>query len=742
MSEPISEKRRHGYKDLIDYLAKAGDVQRVQQALLNFKFIALKCDANMHFDVLDDFDRATALQVSPAVAQLCHAYGIVLPLLAQRPELTAQLLYNQLRWLDGRAPDLDQSLTQIHAVLSTKKYWLEASAPLPGANTSATSYFPLPPNTVLQAVAMDTTDGPVLAAATSTGDVEIYALRSGKFLKRRQLATRTNAFTITNDGTVFAYAIPDGTIHTTNSAATLAGRPNETHLLCLSLHELVGVRNDNVLVCWNHRQRAIEVLATDLPAPLIALKATPDNHSFVFVAGHTNQRLGWAVREAGGWAVKMLPYHGPPLRCATLDPSGTYILLASLDRRLLVMRLASGEIVAQLSYEQAQDVPIRGRPAQCALEAESAGGRAFIATQAGDLACWNWATGQTTWLESYRGVSEVGHVTHLDLLPLLGRLICITETTARLLSLHALTDPLPRHNARVTQCAITAAGEVVSVSEHDSTIRWWTRTGLQPLAIQPQLIPPSTVTPIGNSASVVVGDQQGGVGLRGLSDRQAFSGMGTSLGEPLVSVFYGGNNCPEGGTQCVFLGGRSGKVVAVDFATRRQGVIYHPPANRTQIKLLPSAAPALCWSIYRDQEQKTQGFESVIARVTGVDTERRVFATSLLINDVAVAPLEEFIAVATTTTRVFARHDEEWLPCYERSTQASHLAFLDGRLLAVILAGEPWLEIWRIEVGLPTIAAIELLAQPECLTSRDYSLVVGLRSGELMSLTLRAAGWV
>jgi hypothetical protein len=86
------------------------------------------------------------------------------------------------------------------------------------------------------------------------------------------------------------------------------------------------------------------------------------------------------------------------------------------------------------------------------------------------------------------------------------------------------------------------------------------------------------------------------------------------------------------------------------------------------------------------------------------------------------------------------RIGHEWQRIYDRKMSAEFVAFLgDERLLAVVPQGARWLEIWQVAHGLPTVAAIDLPGEVSCFSARDDRLVVGLRSGDLMSLRVHTS---
>jgi hypothetical protein len=81
-----------------------------------------------------------------------------------------------------------------------------------------------------------------------------------------------------------------------------------------------------------------------------------------------------------------------------------------------------------------------------------------------------------------------------------------------------------------------------------------------------------------------------------------------------------------------------------------------------------------------------------------------------------------------------------FFPAYEKSVKSSQLAVLDCTgLLAVSRADDHWLEIWRLQRGLPVVSAAELPDDVTCMAARGDRVVIGFSSGEVIWFRLRKA---
>jgi hypothetical protein len=106
--------------------------------------------------------------------------------------------------------------------------------------------------------------------------------------------------------------------------------------------------------------------------------------------------------------------------------------------------------------------------------------------------------------------------------------------------------------------------------------------------------------------------------------------------------------------------------------------------------------------------------------------------------DLAVSEDGGCLCVAGESVLILAEQRGEWTTLYRRDTSAKYVAFLgEGDLLAVVLlTEEPWLEVWRMTAGLPTVAAAHLPGKASSLSARGDRVVLGFLSGDLMSLRL------
>src|SRR5206468_1073316 len=109
-------------------------------------------------------------------------------------------------------------------------------------------------------------------------------------------------------GLIFVHA--DGSIRPEFGLASFAGRAGETLLGLVPGHGVLAVRPDDALALWDPEGGKETVLATALPAPLVALRVSRDGGVALYVAGQGPQQLG-VVRHTGAWSARSLAWTGP-----------------------------------------------------------------------------------------------------------------------------------------------------------------------------------------------------------------------------------------------------------------------------------------------------------------------------------------------------------------------------------------------------------------------------------------------
>jgi hypothetical protein len=640
--------------------------------------------------------------------------------MAERPELALQFLFNRLSWTAPLDPALSTILPRWGAHLEARGLWLRAAAPLPGAKARSEVRLALETPTGIQSLAPG---GGALAAATAEGVVEVRDTRQGGLDRRRLPASGIGAVALREDLTV-AYLTRAGVMGVETSDAALAGRAGEAILASHPRHGLLGVAQNHSLMAWNPEENTVNVLAEHLPQPLIALRLTPDGEAALFVAGRRPQMVGLSRWDGHKWRTSTFTHEGPPVVDADLDPQGEQALLLCWDRSVkLVAAHDLDTPLAGLRYET-RPGGLQGQPRKVRFGRGESAGWAFFATEAGHLACWRWQEDLVVRLENFRrGVTDPSFLAVFEVMPDTGRLFYSTETFGREISLSDDHRSAGGHLVTVAACLLTDSGKVVSLSELEQTVRCQTFNT------------PTALAPRPGSDEVFMGNSQGLFWVQSPHRPATSHDLVLVLAERLVSLV------PLSPHQ-VLAAGKGGRIMKLNLKKERFERVWSGTGFRQQEKILPVGGAGLCWSLYREE---MAGHRLVISLVTGVNRERVVLKTekSFVFLDAAVSPDGASLALAGEVVEVFrlVRQGLWRRPTltlqHRRQTTVKWAAFLgQGDLLAVILADSPWLEVWGVEEGLPTVAAAELPGEASCLAARGHRLVVGFASGDLMSLAL------
>jgi hypothetical protein len=706
------------------------------------EFVETKAAAGLSYDLLADLDRALHRWDCTCLHQLRQALVQAVSWMAGRPKISLQVFFNRLNWIDPVAPALKSALTRWDAYLEARGFWLKAAAPLPGTEAKSSTRLTLGTPTVIQSLS---SNGSALAAATMDGALELRDTVQGTTLDRRQIrASGIVAIALRQDLTV-AFTTREGVIGIETSDAVLASREGEKILTAHPRHGIFCVDQNHSLVAWNPEKNSITLLANNLPQPLVALRLTNDGAMAFFVAGHDPQLAGFSCWDKNTWRTATFIPKFPRVIDADLDPMGKQALLSCLDRsiRLLTVENPSTSLAVLKNYE-AHSEGIQGKPQKVRFgKNKPSAGWIFFATGSGHLAAWHWEDNQLVRLENFhRSITYPSSLSVFEINPNTGRLFYSTETFGREISQTDVYRSTGGHLATVTSCQLTDTEKVVSLSEPEQTVGWFTSNGLTPLAGQ-SLRFPSALAARPGSDEIFLGDSGGYIWVQHPHRPSPDHNRIQVTIEDLVHI-------EALSPHQVLAAGKSGRIVKVNIKKERTQVVWSGSGFRNQLKILPAGRAGLCWSVYRDE---LIGDSLVISLVTGVNRERVVLKKepSFFYFDTAISSDGAKLALAggeavevfrSVRKRFWRRPD--WVLQLRRETKVKRLAFLGhGEFLAVILFDSPWLEVWAVDEGLPTVASAEIpgllvpaIGGASCLGTRGHRLVVGFHSGNLMSLLL------
>ncbi len=589
-------------------------------SLGDLHFVHAKCFAGMLADLRADYQRAAG--IGPAEDDAIRRVGIVgaavavaSPDIRERPGLTLQACANQLRWMADAQAD-GALVGRVAAARDwldrNRPVWLSAEAPLPQSAHGVSDLTRLAISTALQS--LDAQDRR-LAVAELSGETVIYDLTAGVELDRRKLAGRRIAGIAPAPvaGRV-AWIQTDGAVGAETTDAQLPGRPGERRLLFDQSGHVLVVREDHALVAWDPRRDEAVVLQRDVPSPLIVLRDN-GNSDVLVVAGRGRGQMVGAIQKTGEKSgMTLAAINLPEISDGQLDFDGKFILLACKDRALRVVELDTRKIVAEWMYERQQQVTIRGWPSHCTWGRGPVAGSAFVLTEDGQIAGWNWRSGQCVEASGF----VLAHRSADGLVPGRvggGRASDEHDVGSTNACQQGGAVRVNGHSASVDACAITGNGQVASISRQDRTVRWWSAAGLVPLAVQPAHAPAAAVA-IGQGDDVIVGGQDG-TAWRQRSQRPA------NRQELLNAMSEGVCGVAAVGENAAVVAGQLDTVVQLDLTSSYGRARRHGNGIHRQVAMAPVGADGAYVSLRRERigDQKM-----VLSYFDGADQEQTIWS--------------------------------------------------------------------------------------------------------------------
>lgn len=715
------ERQQYALKAWLAHLVDARMWEKLEHVLCDLTYAEAKCEAGLLFDLTSDFDSALGAHQSSAIAQIRKAFLGALSHIAERPELTMQMLYNRLYWYRVSEPRIRGSLRIVFSELMRRGCWIRAEAPLPEATTERTLSVAFEVPSFIQSLSpqKDT-----VAVVSRQGRLEQRHLPYGKLLATRELGVgQITALALCDDQRV-VFSVADGMVYLEGTTDTFAGRRGEKLLAYAPDLGVVAVREDDALVCWQPERNQITVLAPSIPAPLVVLEVDPEGQRLFFVAGDRKQVLGVCSLNETVWTTTLVPFDGPLVLDAKIDWEAQHLLLATQNRQLQIVETPTGNVHAQIAYETLKDVSVRGIPSKCALGQGNSDGWAYLATQIGHLGAWNWRQHTFERLEDYATVSAPARLCYFEVLSQTGRLLLTFQDHALLITPEDQHRQGQQHTAAVTGCILTESRAIVSISDQERTIRWHSQVGLKQQTVDAIRYRPTALALTYESDTVLVGTKRGQVWKQQPGVAVPLGKVDQIFSEPVVSMF----GMPDGSAM---VASRSGRVVRNYFASDRADVLIKAREGQRLRKIMPAGRYGLYWCSYVDL---IEGL-SVLTLVATPGQETIMWQSTRGLSDVAVSSDGSLLCLAGRELEVWQPSEGTWVCKHHRPEPVQQVAFLEnGKLLAVVLRNEPWLEIWRVADGLPKLAAHELPRPATLLSCRGDAVVVGFRSGELMSL--------
>jgi len=690
----------------------------LQATLGNLEFLETKSFAEMEYDLLADCERATA--TTPAAGILKAALSRTVPALRGRPGHILQTLYNHLVWIAGEFPALYGSLEQARQTLDSRGPWLQLeSKPTHEPSAGSVSYrMPFP--TAVQAVAPE---ADLLVFARYDGKISAHRLSTGQELFTRSLPTDNVAgISLSFDERSVAYVDRNGAIGVEQSRLTLAGRPRE-RLVFYDGRWILAARNDHALVAWRAEDGYCTVLETVVPKPLAVLRPSPSG-DVLCVAGEREQRVGIIRLDASGCTYAATSYKGSQILDAELDAPSERIAAACADHCIRILDASTGSEIRMLAYERMEMPRLTGRPEHCCFGRGKLGGRVVFSTADAQIAAWDWENGTVEVLLS--DVREGGAQAYYMLRSLDSGAVLVTrlEDVALLVPVAPVRSGAS-HQRKVTSVGILETGKVVSFSAGDRSLVWHTANGGEPEWRQ-NVINATAMTVLPGTSDVVIADSRGAVWKEQLGGNPPPEGSFSTEGvAALCAVGFG----------LVAVGALSGSILCVDPEAGDPQMVRSAVWGLSQRALTPAGRWGVCWS--SEVVTRVGGSRSVLALVG--QSGRETCKLHVETHSVATGDNGATLCYADASGVHVRRRRLLWfLPAGEKRVKASHVAVMDNYgLLAVARADDNWLEIWRIESGLPVVTAAELPGSPTCIASRGERIALGFSSGEVLWFRLR-----
>jgi WD40 repeat protein len=716
-------------EELPHQLTKASDWDGTERVLCDLQFVEAKCLAGMLFDIMQDLDRATGRKELISLFRMHKALSLSLPSLSARPELALQTVYNRLVWFDKLPPVLTKAVKNARTHLDTHYSWISAEAPIPGSQFQGTLSIQFDMQSSIQSLSPGSNS---VAIASIEGYVEIRDLKYGELIETRKFNhSGITALALREDSTTMIYLDLDGIIQSEQEHKLLEGRRGEELIAYHSSAGVIAVQKNNSLVAYNPHINESTILADDLPVSLKVLRVTPDGQNILFVAGKKPQMRGVAKWTASGWNTVTQSYTGPPIIDADIDPEGRHVMFATQDRQIQIVEIETKSVVGQLFYQQRDEVIIHGKPIKGRFGVDDTKGWIFFATEPGQIACWNWEIDKVCRLEDYRqAVTDPVFLCLFEVMLSSGNLLMTTQSGVKIISKDFYHSNIKKHDAAIGDCVVTASGKVVSVSELDQSVRWFSAHGLNQLHAQSHRVPTS-IAPCEESDDVIIGTGQGLVWKQPPDCEIKAKDIFMAFAEPVVSLF-------SVNSRTVIAAGKSGRVIRVNLSKDKVDVIWHSSGFQAQLKVLPAGRNGLFWSIYREEKAD---MHTIISLVHDIDKQTVILKDDKILNDIDVSRDGASLCIAAKSVRVLLKTHSGWETAYKRNTPVSHIAFLaNGEMIAAVLWEKPWLEIWNVSEGLPTVATIDLPGNSSCISAKGNWIVAGFLSGDIVSMYFHEKG--
>jgi len=298
-----------------------------------------------------------------------------------------------------------------------------------------------------------------------------------------------------------------------------------------------------------------------------------------------------------------------------------------------------------------------------------------------------------------------------------------------------IATQVARHQSSVDSCCFTRAGMLASFCRKLGTLTWAsTDLKASDTVVDADIREILAIGEGWRGNELVVGDLQGRVWAiqpGDISKRNRGQGPAVAFSEAVESLFTDRDNE-------VVACGKSGKVRRIPlFSGLQAEILVAPPGYREQQSMVRAGAQGAFWSLFCERVEGAS--QTVLELVIGRGREIRVLTTPQYVTDISVNDGGDTICLAGRSVKVFQYAGGELVERYSRDVAAHKVVFVGSALLAVALSSEPWLEVWQLSDGLPTVGAQFAPSPITALCAQRNIVAAGLGSGELLVLELRGS---
>jgi WD40 repeat protein len=682
------------------------------------------------FELAKDFHDAVAAMPREhrqysVISTLGQAISLAHRSVLMRPSIAAPTFLNTFRWLAGTSPEHNAFMAVGIDYMDAKGPWVSATSTIldvrQGDDVPLAYSFDAP----LQSLA---SEDEAIAVSDVTGRLELWDVnRRERIAKHQLLPGPIQAIALAPSGGMLAFIDGEYMARTVNGSLSVACSRKAHILEFCSPSELLMINPDSDLVVWDTVTGAITTLARSLPHPVSLVRVRNKGQNLFVMAGAEGEVLLLLDRKTGTWVSHQLLQPSAPVLRVDLNETGERIALACIDRKVMILDAITGNTMATLSYECHESVHAVGRIVECTF-----GGNQdclFLITRDGQALCWFYLSGELEAMVNCWAPVEAPKTCLLGYLPKSQRPLMSTPSNATYLrQIHSELLP-PHHDAAVSSCFITPDNKVVSMSVQDQTVRWFEVEGGRQIYSPQYVRSVSAMTQGGNANDALLGNAVGVIWYLPPSPPLPEDLLRKLFDEPITGVLL-----TKDGS--VVAAAKSGEVKQL-LTNGKVKALWRNLGMREQLKICQAGGRGVCWSLRL--ENTKDGNYSVVSLLKGDNTEEELYRSYAQVNDLSATDCGERICIAGKNVIVFERSGRHWMTLYQREKRAEYVAFLDdGSTLAVVLQEEPWLELWRVEVGLPTVSSILLPGSPTCLAAHCNRIAVGCASGRIFCMQFRS----